>query len=194
MRKFFALVFVLVAVAIMTACSPVTAEQYNAQATQVSELKNQQATQVALLEKMAATPTLEQTVAPAVTTEEVVVQAATPESTATFVPTATATPMQYAIPLGWFAEQGMAFSDGVTVAYTCEQGARAWQGEINFNVVPTDANIEIVEVNCIQYKPGEEIPQDELIAMRGFGTIWFQIPIETTLNQMGDCPCPNGDC
>lgn len=101
---------------------------------------------------------------------------------------------QYLIPLSWFAENGLFFENGVTVAWQCEQGARAWQGEIKFNVVPTDANIEVVEINCIQYKPGEEIPQEELITMGGVGTIWFRLPIETTLNQFGDCPCTDGDC
>lgn len=56
MKHLKVLIFVLAAVALLTACSGVTPEQFSAQATQVAELKNQQATQVALLEKLAETP------------------------------------------------------------------------------------------------------------------------------------------
>lgn len=190
MRKIFGWILVLVAVTVLAACSPVTAEQYNAQATQVSELKNQQATQNALLEKLVADPTLGPTTAP---TEEVAMeQVETPEPTSTIAPTIT--PVQYTIPLSWFASQGMVYSDGVTVAYGCEVGARAWQGNIPFNTVLTDSKIELVEVNCVQYLPGETIPQEKLDAMKGQGTIWFLLPIEGTESQKGDCSCLGEDC
>lgn len=96
MKSFKFFVFVLVAVTLLTACSPVSAEQYNAQATQVAELKNQQATQVVLLEKMVASPTQGATAAlePTATTSMVETQAATPEATAalTAVPPTEAAP------------------------------------------------------------------------------------------------------
>lgn len=123
---------------------------------------------------------------------EVVVVTATPAATEAVVPTIT--PQLYVIPLSWFASEGIIYKDGVTVAYNCEVGARAWQGQIPFTVVPTDANIELVEVNCIQYKPGESIPQAELDKMKGMGTIWFLLPIEGTESQKGDCPCVGEDC
>ena len=122
---------------------------------------------------------------------ETVEQVETPETTAT----ATLAPVpEYIIPLSWFASQGLDYSDGVTVAYNCEQGARAWQGVISFTTVPTDASIELVEVNCVQYRQGEEIPQSELDKMKGVGTIWFLLPIDGTESQKGDCPCVGEDC
>lgn len=56
MRIIKSLVVVLAALTLISACSPVSAEQFNAQATQVAELSSQQATQVALLEKLAEKP------------------------------------------------------------------------------------------------------------------------------------------
>lgn len=142
-------------------------------------------------------------------TARVVVVTATPQATETLAPTLvptntpmpptatispTATKHLYEIPLTWFSNQGLDFKKGVSVAYKCETGARAWQGTIPFTTVPTDASIELVEVNCIQYKPGEVIPQAELNKMKGQGTIWFTMHIEGTENQKGDCSCQGSDC
>jgi len=177
--KKLSLVFVLLA-SLLAACggSP----------TAVSTL---QPTQTARVEVVVVTAT------PAAT-EIVVEQVETPEPTATgtAVPTATTTvaPAQYVIPLSWFASQGIDFNGGVTVAYNCEVGARAWQGSIPFTTVPIDSKIELVEVDCVQYGPGETIPQDILNRMKGMGTIWFLVPIEGTESQKGDCPCVGEDC
>lgn len=101
----------------------------------------------------------------------------------------------YFIPISWFDTQGLIYVDGVTVAADCEVGARAWQGVLTFTTVPEDSKIELVEVNCVQYRQGDEIPQSELDATGGLGTIWFLLPIEGTENQKGDCSCPLGeDC
>lgn len=101
---------------------------------------------------------------------------------------------QFVVPISWFADNNTIFKNGLTVAWECERGARAWQGELGFSVVPQDERIDVVEVNCVQYDSGEEIPQSELLLAKGVGTIWFLLPIEGTENQLGDCPCLDGDC
>lgn len=207
MKRFFVVIVILMA-SLLAACQPqLTEEQVSNIAAQaasnaVAGIPTPQPIDVLTEDEVSAIAAQAAAEVVAAIPEQTIPESLTEEQVAAIITDALAqedeiqeTLSQYVIPLSWFESQGLVFSSGKTVAYLCETGARAWQGEINFNVVPTDANIEVVEINCIQYNPGEEIPQDELITMGGVGTIWFRLPIETTLNQFGDCPCGiDGDC
>lgn len=86
------------------------------------------------------------------------------------------------VPKAWFEFHGLTFESGRTFVYGAEVGARAWQGPVTFkdNKVPLSGGIELVEVDTVRYKPGEEISSDGLAKQGGRGTIWFVVPIEGT--------------
>lgn len=208
-KKIFVLVFVFLVASLLAACQPqvtkedVEAIAVNAAAQAVAGVPTPEIPEVLTQEEVEAIAANAAAQAVAEIPAPEVPESLTEEQVAGIIADALdaqeaevqANMSQFVILLNWFVENDLVFENGVTVAWQCEQGARAWQGELSFKTVPVDANIELVEVNCVQYLPGEEIPQAELDVVKGIGTIWFFLPIQGTENQLGDCPCGiDGDC
>ncbi len=202
MKKFlFILVFVLVVATVMVACSPVTAEQYNAQTTQMAELANQQATQQAWLEYLASQTTVIE-----------IVQTETPELTATPAPIILTSPQlrtaeeirDFGRVIGWVSGG----NEGQWVS-----GAQIeLKADFELKTLPNGA---VYEFECVHYTvlSGEVYAEpvcegallrfdtNSVIAKGTVGTFWLSWAVEGTATEEWEegflnlpCECPSGDC